>query len=105
MRIIYSPKAAIELHHVHSYLVDNFGVRIANKKIDELTYHIRLLASSPQIGRLVRNGYRKTVQGQNVVLYEIRGEIIEIHHIVNSRTDWVNIILNDENFENFFEKT
>jgi len=92
MRVIYSEKASHELLGIQDYLGGSFSPRIANEKIDKIRRDIEILAGNPFFGREITNGIRKTVSGMSVILYEVVGDNIEIHHIVDCRTDWVNTL-------------
>jgi plasmid stabilization system protein ParE len=92
MQIIISPKAYLELADIKAYLLENFGEKTCDKRIDEIYKDIYMLSEDPFFGRHIVDGIRKINSGMSTILYEVEDEHIEIHHVVDSRTDWVKIL-------------
>lgn len=96
MQIIYSPKSKTELENIHDYLIENFGSRIASEKIDMIRDDITRLSCDPFFGRLIVDGIRKLNSGMSMIIYEVQEKYIEIHHVVDCRTDWARTLFPKE---------
>ena len=96
MHIIISPKAHEELADIKRYLFSRFDEKTCNKKIDEIYQNIFDLAENPFLGRHIVDGIRKINSGMSIILYEVMDKHIEIHHVVDCRTDWVKTLCLDK---------
>ena len=96
MQIIYSQKSKEEIEDIQDYLIDNFGERLAGEKIDMIRDDISILSENPFYGRLIVDGIRKLNSGMSVILYEVQEKSVEIHHVVDSRTNWVRTLCLDK---------
>jgi toxin ParE1/3/4 len=62
----------------------------ADRFIDLLTHHFRLLGDNPYAGRNrdeLRSGYRSFPVGDYLILYQIRGPGVCIMNVVHARRD------------------
>ncbi|MBZ5618277.1 MAG: type II toxin-antitoxin system RelE/ParE family toxin [Acidobacteriia bacterium] len=62
----------------------------ADRFIDLLTRHFRLLGDNPHVGRRreeLRPGYRSFPVGEYLILYRIREPGVQILHVVHGRRD------------------
>jgi len=89
MRISFSPKSISDLDYIQDYVLESFGVRVAERVISSIEKDIAYLLENPFFGRHIVDGIRKLVSGVSIVIYEVQDEKVEIHHVIDSRTDWV----------------
>ena len=62
----------------------------ADRFIDRLTHHFRILGDVPHAGRVrddIRPGYRSFPVGEYLIFYRIREPGVHIMHIVHGRRD------------------
>lgn len=89
MEIIYSPKSTSDIEEIQDYLVENFGHRVANEKIDKIRETIEILKTDPFFGRHIVDNIHKLKSGMSIIIYEVTDRFVEIHHVVDGRKDWV----------------
>ena len=92
MPIDISQEALEEIAVIQRYLLASFGEKICNDIIDKIYKDIYLLEENPYFGRQVMHGVRKFNSGLSIIIYEIKNQRIEIHHVVDGRSDYANTL-------------
>jgi toxin ParE1/3/4 len=83
-----SPKARDDIEAAWLYSLNQWGLRQAERYIDELTKAFALLARSPNAGLAcdwIRRGYRRHAVIRHVVYYRVTGQGIEIVRVLPDR--------------------
>ena len=89
MKLYFSLKARNDLRNIHQYLCDYFDEKIAHEKLVKVLKDVDLLVENPFMGVAITDNMRKLGSGPSIIIYEVVENIIEILHIVDSRTDYM----------------
>jgi toxin ParE1/3/4 len=84
-----SRRARQDLLDIWSYIAED-SEAAADRFVDLVIQHLRLLATNPYIGRRrdeLRPGYRSFSVGQYLIFFRIAANSIEIMHILHGRRD------------------
>ncbi|MFO2463110.1 type II toxin-antitoxin system RelE/ParE family toxin [Pseudomonas sp. 15FMM2] len=91
-RVVILQSAKNDLKDIKSYITRRFSAATWQQTYEYLKQAIRHLETHPYAGampeeveKLNLNQYRQIVSGMNRVIYEIRGQIIYIHIIADTR--------------------
>lgn len=82
--------AESDLIGVWEYSLAEWGVTQADKYLDELDEHIRLLAKNPELGNkrdYLRKGYRVLFINRHAVYYTVAPSIIHIVRVLHVQMD------------------
>ena len=89
MKIELSKRARDDIKAIVRYTVKNFGLKQADEYADGLYYSFDLLSDNPRMGKPVLQEYgkelRRYVYRSHYVIYEIRGDVIRVAAIFNTR--------------------
>lgn len=97
-KVEYSPKALEDLQRIRAYIIENFGVDVAQKALGKITASVRRLEEYPvlgvALGRLldVPTDYMYIFIERNYVFYRIEGNIVQIVRVLNERQDFIQIL-------------
>ena len=95
-KIVFLPCAVKDIEETVDYL-SQFYESTAVKKYDKIMSSIELLKYDPFLGtefyRLNGYHYRKLVCEEYLIFYVIQDQIVEIHSIVNGRTDYLHKLI------------
>ncbi len=89
-----------DLQELRAYVVKNFSVPTWQATYSDLKKTIRHLAQFPLIGgipealeslQLVQ--YRQVLSGKNRIIYEVRGDQVLVHLIVDVRRDMASVLM------------
>lgn len=90
MRIRWSPEAAADLYNIKTYL-DQHNPDFSESTVRTIYQRILSLKNSPH---RFRRGYAKDTREMPLVplpypvVYEIKSEVVEIHHIHHASQNW-----------------
>ena len=91
-RIIFSPKAKVDLSQVWDYTFAEWGAEQAEKYIRELCAAIEEQSSDltkPLDISDVRKGYRKVRSGSHVIFFKVtKGGILDVVRILHQKMDF-----------------
>ena len=92
LKIVILQSAETDLKELRIYLTERFSVQTWQSTYASLKAAIRHLATLPYAGsipdeieKLNLGQYRQILSGMNRIVYEVRGQTIYIHLIVDSR--------------------
>lgn len=88
MRYELSALALSDLFEIIEYSIARFGGAVAREYRDGLFDSFEGLTAFPGIGRLLSDGVRQYVFRSHVILYEIKGDVIQILSIRSARQRW-----------------
>ena len=99
-KVIRTETADAQIRKIILYVAENFGTKVALKKLDDLEQDILDLGIHPLKGVdphylvLKRQGYKVLILEKNLVFYKIDEEKKEIivYAVVDQRQDYLNII-------------
>ena len=83
-------RARQDLLNIWRYIAEDSPVA-ADRFIDLLTRHCRLLGDNPHAGRRrdeLRSGYRSFPVGDHLILYRIEQPGVQVMHVVHGRRDF-----------------
>jgi toxin ParE1/3/4 len=84
----FSRLARLDLIEITEYTVDSWGLRQAERYLDDLDECFQRLVQSPQLGRTcdqIRRGYRRIEQGKHVIIYRADVDGIFICRVLHQR--------------------
>lgn len=90
-KVEYSPEALEDLQKIKAYIVDNFGIDVAQKTLGKITANIRRLEEYPLLGVAlakmidVPTLYMYVFIKKNNVFYRIEGNIVRVIRVLNER--------------------
>lgn len=94
MKTVILASAKVDLSQLRSYLLKNFSLMVWQATYGQIKDSIRSLASFPRLGAippeladLQMNSYRQLICGMNRIIYEVRGDTIYVHMIIDTRRD------------------
>ena len=98
--VIRTDTADALIREIVLYIAENFGNRVALKKLDELEEAILSLGDNPYIGTtpkynvLKRQGYMVLILEKNLVFYKINEEkkIVTVYAVFEQRQNYLDII-------------
>jgi toxin ParE1/3/4 len=82
----FSRLARLDLIEIADYTMDKWGLRQAERYLDDLDDCFTRLVQTPQMGRacdLIRLGYRRVEQGKHVVIYRADADGVFICRILH----------------------
>jgi toxin ParE1/3/4 len=82
-------RARRDVLHIWRYIAED-SEAAADRFIDRLLHHFRILGDVPQAGRQrdeIRPGYRSFPVGDYLIFYRVREPGVQIMHIVHGRMD------------------
>ena len=100
MKVVILASAEQDLQELRAYLVKNFSVATWQATYSDLKQAIRHLARHPLMGgipealeslQLVQ--YRQVLSGKNRIIYEVRGDTVFVHLIVDVRRDMASVLM------------
>ena len=95
MKVRISHKANEDIMCIYLYLEDVFGISVADRKIANLYRDINHLINNPFMGKSVYGkdqNLRTLFSKPNIILYDINNDVIEILHILDGRSNWINTV-------------
>ncbi|WP_342152104.1 type II toxin-antitoxin system RelE/ParE family toxin [Methylorubrum sp. SB2] len=91
MKVVFSEAALADLEAIGDYIARD-NPRRAVSFVDELVACAERIADAPEgfplIERDRRRGIRKRVHKSYLIFYRVRGDEIEILHVLNGAQDW-----------------
>jgi len=94
-RIHFLEVAERDLRDLRSYILENFSRQQWQETYGLIREAVDTIASFPQAGKvppeltpLGANQYRQIIAGMNRIIYEIRGNDIFIHIVIDTRKDF-----------------
>lgn len=100
MKVVVLASAEQDLQELRAYLVKNFSTTVWQATYSDLKKTIRHLAQFPLMGgvpdvleslQLVQ--YRQVLSGKNRIIYEVRGDLVFVHLIVDVRRDMASVLM------------
>ena len=102
MKLKYSPEAGEDLQRIYDYISSGLSNLIsANKTIERIIKACAMLCDFPYLGLSVGNKFgidsdlRLLVCGKHVVIYRVMNDCVYISRIVDGRTDYMRILMNE----------
>ena len=99
-RVHFPEAAERDLKDLRSYILDNFSGQQWQETYGRIREAVGNIASFPQDGKvppelnpLGANQYRQIIAGMNRIIYEIRGNDIFIHIVIDSRKDFQSFLI------------
>lgn len=89
MTYCLSSRARRDILVIWNYIADD-NEQAADRFIDFLIQHFKLLERNPHIGRRrddLRAGYRSFPVGQYLVFYRVVDSVIQVMHVVHGKRD------------------
>lgn len=89
MKLIVSPEAREELRGIEDYIAQD-NPQAALTFVERLTARFQELVDFPGIGSKrdeLRAGYRSIAEGNYVIYYRVRPEVVEIMHVLHGAQD------------------
>lgn len=89
MKLIVSPEAREDLREIEDYIAQD-NPQAALSFVERLTERFKQLVDFPHIGRNrddIRAGYRSITEGNYVIYYRVRPEVIEVMHVLHGARD------------------
>lgn len=100
MKVVILASAEQDLQELRAYLVKNFSVATWQATYGELKKAIRHLGRHPHMGGLPEAlesvqlvQYRQVLSGKNRIIYEVRGDTVFVHLIVDVRRDMALVLM------------
>ena len=94
MKTVILTSAKADLHQLRSYLLKIFSTDVWQTTYAKLKESIRNLSAfphlgaiPPELGELHIHQYRQLICGMNRIIYEVRGDTLYVHVIVDTRRD------------------
>jgi Plasmid stabilization system protein len=94
-RVHFLKAAERDLMDLRSYILDNFSEQQWQETYARIREAVDTISSFPQAGKvppelkpLGANQYRQTIACMNRIIYEIRGNDIFIHIVIDTRRDF-----------------
>ena len=94
MKTVLLTSAKTDLHQLRSYIFKNFSKNVWQSTYAKLKESIRSLnafpylgAIPPELGDIHIHQYRQLICGLNRIIYEVRGDTLYVHIIVDTRRD------------------
>jgi plasmid stabilization system protein ParE len=98
-KIIFSNEAKLDLKELKNYIVINFSIEIWRRTYSKIKNAVNNLTSNPEAGgalselnEISSSQYRQIISGMNLIIYDIRKNIIYIHIIADSRRNMTSLI-------------
>ena len=100
MKVVILASAEQDLQELRAYSVKNFSLATWQVTYSDLKKAIRRLAQFPLTGgipealealQLVQ--YRQVLSGKNRLIYEVRGDTVFVHLIVDVRRDMASVLM------------
>lgn len=99
-RIVILEQAQQDLFKLKDYLIENFSKKTWQEIYDKIKTSIQSLRTFPESGGIppeLRDvhftQYRQIISGMNRIIYEIQDDMIYIHIICDSRTDFTSLLM------------
>ena len=99
-RIVILEQAQQDLFKLKDYLIENFSKKTWQEIYDKIKTSIQSLRTFPESGGIppeLRDvhftQYRQIISGMNRIIYEIHDDMIYIHIICDSRTDFTSLLM------------
>jgi plasmid stabilization system protein ParE len=93
-QVVLLKSAELDLCDLRTYLIKNFGADVWRDSLEKIKAAIGNLKSFPVSGvvpdvleNLNLAQYRQVLAGQNRIIYEVRGSIVFIHIVADTRRD------------------
>lgn len=89
MKLIVSPEAREDLRGIEEYIGQD-NPKAALAFVERLTARFQQLVDFPGIGSKrdeMRAGYRSVAEGNYVIYYRVRPEVVEIMHVLHGAQD------------------
>jgi plasmid stabilization system protein ParE len=100
MKTVILTSAKNDLHQLRSYLLKNFSPDVWQTTYAKLKESIRNLSAFPCLGAVTPeladihiHQYRQLICGMNRIIYEVRGDTLYVHVIVDTRRDLSALLL------------
>lgn len=94
MRVVFLAGAEEDLRDLRQYLLRNFGKPVWQETYRQIRESIRAIQAFPQGGSIPDElrglglaQYRQLISGMNRIIYEVRGEVLYIHIVCDTRRD------------------
>ena len=89
MRYELSRRARSDIKEIIRYTLEYFGRKQADDYVDGLYYSFKLVEDNPRLGQSIGQGenLRRYIYRSHYVFYEIRGKVIRIATIRNTRQE------------------
>lgn len=94
MRAVFLEGAEEDLKELRHYLIRSFGKAAWQESYQKVKDAVRAIQTFPQGGAipdelidLSLQQYRQVISGMNRIIYEIRGDVIYIHVVCDTRRD------------------
>lgn len=99
-RIVILEQAQQDLFKLKDYLIENLSKKTWQEIYDKIKTSIQSLRTFPESGGIppeLRDvhftQYRQIISGMNRIIYEIHDDMIYIHIICDSRTDFTSLLM------------
>lgn len=99
MKVVFVEGAEQDLHDLRRYILKRFGAPAWQDSYRKLKETVRATSAFPQSGSqpdelldLNLANYRQVISGQNRIIYEVRGELIYIHVVCDTRRDMKSVL-------------
>jgi plasmid stabilization system protein ParE len=94
MKTVILTSAKTDLQQLRSYILKNFSKDVWQSTYAKLKESIRNLSAFPYLGVIPQeladihmHQYRQLICGMNRIIYEVRGDTLYVHVIVDTRRD------------------
>jgi toxin ParE1/3/4 len=94
MKTVILDSAKTDLQQLRSYILKNFSREVWQSTYAKLKESIRSLTAFPYLGAIPQElggihiqQYRQLICGMNRIIYEVRGDTLYVHVIVDTRRD------------------
>jgi toxin ParE1/3/4 len=99
-RIVFLEHAQQDLFKLKHYLIENFSKKTWQDTYDKIKTTIQSLRTFPDAGGVPPKlldvhftQYRQIISGMHRIIYEIHADMIYIHIICDSRTDFTSLLM------------
>jgi plasmid stabilization system protein ParE len=100
MRTVILTSAKTDLHQLRSTILKNFSKDVWQMTYGKIKDSIRKLGAFPYLGAVPQeladihiHQYRQLICGINRIIYEVRGDTLYIHVIVDTRRDLSTLLM------------
>ena len=94
MKTVILTSAKTDLQQLRGYILKNFSEDVWQSTYEKLKESIRNLTAFPYLGAIPQelgdihiHQYRQVICGMNRIIYEVRGDTLYVHVIVDTRRD------------------
>jgi plasmid stabilization system protein ParE len=94
MKTVILASAKADLHDLRCYILTSFSKEVWEKTYTKLKEAIRNVGAFPNLGAVPQElselhiyQYRQLICGMNRIIYEVRGDTLYVHAIVDTRRE------------------